>query len=188
MLRFEPNESGKGYEYVDAIVGGSIPRQFIPAVDKGIVEGLQRGLIAGFPVVDVKVTVFDGKYHAVDSDEMSFRMAGINGVKAAAEKVKPVLLEPIYKARIWVPEANMGDVIGDINSKRGHVLGMDFEGDQQVVTVNVPLSEMQRYAIDLRQITGGRGQFEMEFDHYAQMPPQEAQKVVDAHKAESKDD
>ena len=177
-LRLEPAVRGSGYEFVDAVVGGAIPRQFISAVDRGVREGLQRGLVAGFPVVDVRCTVFDGKYHSVDSDEMSFRMAAIAGVKAAGERLHAVLLEPVMTARILVPEQHMGDVIGDITAKRGQVLGMDFEDDHQVVTVHVPLAEMQRYAIDLRQITHGRGTFSMEFDHYDEVPPHEAAKII----------
>ncbi|MDP8958347.1 MAG: elongation factor G [Actinomycetota bacterium] len=179
-VRFEPLERGSGYEFVDQIVGGSIPRQYIPAVDKGIQEALERGIVAGYPVVDMRAVLFDGKYHSVDSDEFSFKMAGIMAVRAAGERLRPVLLEPIVKATIRVPEDYMGDVIGDINAKRGRVLGMDSEGHLRVVTAQVPLAEMQRYAIDLRSITGGRGSFEMEFDHYAEVPHNEAQRVIAA--------
>jgi len=178
FVRFEPLPRGSGYEFVDAIKGGSIPRQYIPAVDKGVHEGLERGILAGFPVTDVRATVYDGKYHSVDSDELSFRMAGIMAVRAAAPSLRATLLEPIVHARVSVPEDYMGDVIGDLNSKRGKVLGMDSDGRFRIVTAEVPLAEMQRYAIDLRSITGGRGSFEMEFDHYEEVPRQEAQKII----------
>ncbi|NNF10834.1 MAG: elongation factor G, partial [Acidimicrobiia bacterium] len=165
---------------VDAIKGGSIPRALIPAVDRGIQEALQRGLAAGFPVVGVRATVYDGKYHSVDSDEMSFRMAGIQAVKAATASLQPTVLEPYVTLKVTAPEAYMGDIIGDLNSKRGRVGGMDAVGRNRVVTADVPLGEVQRYTIDLRSITGGRGSFELEFSHYEEMPPQEAQKVIAA--------
>jgi elongation factor G len=184
FVRFEPLPRGSGYEFVNGIKGGSIPRQYIPAVDKGIQEGLDRGILAGYPTIDVRATVFDGKYHAVDSDELSFRMAGILAVRAAGPNLRPALLEPIVKATIRVPEEYMGDVIGDLNAKRGRVLGMDSDGRLRVVTAEVPLAEMQRYTIDLRSITGGRGIFELEFDHYQEMPQNEADKVIASAKRE----
>jgi elongation factor G len=184
FVRFEPLTRGSGYEFVDRIVGGAIPRQYIPAVNKGIQEALERGITAGFPVVDIRATVFDGKYHSVDSDELSFKMAGIMALRAAGPDLRPVLLEPVMKATIRVPEDFMGDVIGDLNAKRGRVLGMDADGDLRVVTAEVPMAEMQRYAIDLRSMTGGRGSFQMEFDHYAEVPPHETQKVIAAAKKE----
>jgi len=185
FVRFEPNASGAGYEFINEIKGGSIPRQYIPAVDKGIQEALERGISAGFPVVDVKATVYDGKYHSVDSDEMSFKMAGIMAVREATPQLKPTLLEPVMRVQVRVPEELMGDVIGDLNSKRGRVLGMDSEGGLRVVSAEVPMAEMQRYSIDLRSITSGRGSFEMELDHYEEAPPQEAQKVITAATEES---
>ena len=184
FVKFEPLPDGHGYEFVNAIKGGSIPRQLIPAVDKGIQDALERGLLAGYPVVGVQATVYDGKYHSVDSDELSFRMAGIQAVKAAGADLRPVLLEPYVKLRIIAPEAYMGDIICDLNSKRGRVGGMDSMGKMRVVSAEVPLGEVQQYTIDLRSITGGRGQFELEFSHYEQMPPQEAQKVIAAAEAE----
>ncbi|MGH9168640.1 MAG: elongation factor G, partial [Acidimicrobiia bacterium] len=184
FVRFEPLPHGSGYEFVDKVVGGAIPRQYIPAVNKGIQEALERGITAGFPVVDIRATVFDGKYHSVDSDELSFKMAGIMALRAAGQDLRPVLLEPVMKATIRVPEDFMGDVIGDLNAKRGRVLGMDADGDLRVVTAEVPMAEMQRYAIDLRSMTGGRGSFQMEFDHYAEVPPHEAQKVIAAAQKE----
>jgi elongation factor G len=183
-VKFGPRNAGEGYEFVDAIKGGSIPRQYIPAVDRGIREALDRGIVAGYPVVDIQATVYDGKYHSVDSDELSFRMAGIQAVRAAASSLKPTLLEPIMKVTVRVPEDQMGDVIGDLNAKRGRVLGMDSEGSIRVITAEVPLAEMQRYTIDLRSITSGRGSFAMEMSHYEETPPQEAQKVIDAAQQE----
>ncbi|MBT8215789.1 MAG: elongation factor G [Acidimicrobiia bacterium] len=180
FVKFEPTGNGEEYEFVDAIKGGSIPRALIPAVDRGIQEALQRGLAAGFPVVGVRATVYDGKYHSVDSDEMSFRMAGIQAVKAATPSLQPTVLEPYVTLKVTAREAYMGDIIGDLNSKRGRVGGMDAVGRNRVVTADVPLGEVQRYTIDLRSITGGRGSFELEFSHYEEMPPQEAQKVIAA--------
>jgi elongation factor G len=180
FVKFAPLPRGAGYQYIDSIKGGSIPRQFIPAVDKGIQESLRRGILAGFPVIDVSAEVFDGKYHTVDSDEMSFRMAGIQAVKAAAASLRPILLEPIMKVTISVPEDYLGDVMGDINSKRGRVLGMEGEGNLRAVVAQVPMAEIQQYAAELRSLTSGRGSFEMEFDHYAEVPQNEAQNVIAA--------
>jgi elongation factor G len=184
FVQFEPTGDGGDYEFVDAIKGGAIPRALIPAVDRGIQEALERGLVAGYPVVGVRATAYDGKYHSVDSDELSFRMAGIQAVRAAAPKLQPILLEPYVTLKVTAPEAYMGDIIGDLNSKRGRVGGMDALGRSRVVTADVPLGEVQRYTIDLRSITGGRGAFELEFSHYEEMPPQEAQKVIAAYEAE----
>jgi elongation factor G len=181
-VRFDPQPPGTGYEYVVEIKGGSIPKQYLPAVDKGIREALERGIIAGFPVVDVRATVYDGKYHNVDSDELSFRMAGIMAVREAAPKLNATLLEPVMNVTVRVPEDLMGEVIGDLNAKRGRVLGMDSEGGLRIITAEVPLAEMQRYSIDLRSITSGRGSFSMELARYEEAPPQEAQKVIAAHK------
>jgi elongation factor G len=179
-VRFEPNTRGEGYEFVNAIKGGSIPRNLIPAVDKGIQEALARGILAGYPVIDVKATVYDGKFHAVDSDEMSFRMAGIMAVREAGAKLNPTILEPVATIRVRVPDEYTGDVIGDINSKRGRVLGMDSDGAGRIVNAEVPMAETQRYSVDLRSMTGGRGSFEIEFSHYDPAPPQEVRKVVAA--------
>jgi elongation factor G len=183
-IRFEPAPTGAGYEFVNEIKGGAIPKQYLPAVDKGVQEALDRGILAGYPVVDVRAIVYDGKYHAVDSDELSFRMAGIMAVKEAAPKLNAALLEPIMKVRIIIPEELMGDIIGDLNSKRGRVLGMDSEGGFRVVSAEVPMAEMQRYSIDLRSLTSGRGSFEMEMSHYEEAPPHEAQKVIAASQTE----
>jgi elongation factor G len=182
FVRFSPRPRGSGYEFIDSIKGGAIPRGLIPAVDKGIQEALERGILAGYPVVDVAAEVYDGKYHAVDSDEMSFRMAGIQAVRAASPNLKPVLLEPIMRVKVTVPEDHLGDVMGDINSKRGKVLGMEGEGTLRTVNAEVPMAEMQQYAAELRSLTSGRGTFEMEFDHYEEVPHNEAQAVIAAQK------
>ncbi|HJR86858.1 MAG TPA: elongation factor G [Acidimicrobiia bacterium] len=181
FVKFSPLPRGSGYEFIDAIKGGSIPRQFIPAVNKGIQEALERGILAGYPVVDVAAEVYDGKYHNVDSDELSFRMAGIQAFRSAAPNLKPVLLEPIMRLSIRVPDDHTGDVMGDINSKRGRVLGIDSDGNSRVIESEVPMVEIQRYAADLRSMTSGRGTFEVRFDHYAEVPHQEAQKVIAAN-------
>ncbi|MDQ3500246.1 MAG: elongation factor G, partial [Actinomycetota bacterium] len=167
--------------FVDAVKGGSIPRQFIPAVNKGIQEALQRGVLAGYPVVDVVAEVFDGKFHNVDSDELSFRMAGIQAFRAAASDLRPVLLEPIMHLTIRVPDDHTGDIMGDVNSRRGRVLGVDSDGGSRVVEAEVPMVEIQHYAAELRSMTSGRGTFEVRFDHYAEVPHQEAQKVISAN-------
>ncbi|MGB7859939.1 MAG: elongation factor G [Acidimicrobiia bacterium] len=180
MVKFAPLPRGSGYEFVNSIKGGSIPRGFIPAVDKGIKEALERGILAGFPVVDISAEVYDGKYHAVDSDEMSFRMAGIQAFRSASDKLRPVLLEPVMKVKVTVPEDHLGDVMGDVNSKRGRVLGMEGEGNLRVVNAEVPMAEMQQYAAELRSLTSGRGTFEVEFDHYAEVPHGEAQQIIAA--------
>jgi len=179
FLRVEPKERGGGFEFSDQIVGGAIPRQFIPAVEKGIAETITNGGALGFPVVDVKVTCYDGKYHPVDSSEMSFKMAGSLGFKEAAAKARPVLLEPISELVITVPEAYQGDVMGDLNSKRGRIQGTASVGNgEQEITALVPTSEVIRYAIDLRSLTGGRGRFTATHSHYDPAPPNLADKIV----------
>ena len=179
FLRVEPLERGAGFEFSDAIVGGAIPRQFIPAVERGIADTIVNGGALGFPVVDVKVTCYDGKYHPVDSSEMSFKMAGSLGFKEAAAKARPVLLEPISEVVVTVPEAYQGDVMGDLNSKRGRIQGTtSVGGGEQEITALVPTSEVLRYAIDLRSITGGRGRFVATHSHYDPAPPHLADKIV----------
>jgi elongation factor G len=179
-VQFEPQPRGKGFEYVDAIVGGSIPRQYIPAVEKGIVESAQRGVLAGFPCVDFKATVDDGSYHAVDSSEMAFKIAGSLAFRKAAEQADPVLLEPIMKVTVIAPDEFMGDIMGDLNSRRGRVLGMENAGKNQVINAYVPMAEFQTYAPDLRSMTGGRGIYRMEFSHYDEVPAHIAQKIIEA--------
>ncbi|HSO62590.1 MAG TPA: elongation factor G [Desulfobacterales bacterium] len=179
-VQLEPQPRGKGFEYVDAIVGGSIPRQYIPAVEKGIVESAQRGVLAGFPCVDFKATVDDGSFHAVDSSEMAFKIAGSLAFKKAAEQADAVLLEPIMKVTVIAPDEFMGDIMGDLNSRRGRVLGMENAGKNQYINAYVPMSEFQTYAPDLRSMTGGRGIYTMEFSHYDEVPAHIAQKIIEA--------
>jgi len=181
FLRVEPLDRGAGFEFVDKIVGGSIPRQFIPAVEKGIAEAMATGGVFGFPVVDVRVTCFDGKYHPVDSSEMSFKMAGSLGFREAMAKASPVLLEPISMLEVVVPVAHQGDVMGDLNARRGRVQGTESAGTgEQIITALVPTSEVMRYAIDLRSLTGGRGRFTLEHDHYDLLPSHLTDRVTKA--------
>jgi elongation factor G len=178
-IQLEPLPRGGGFEFVDAIVGGAIPRQYIPAVEKGIIESSARGVLAGFPCIDFQVTLDDGSYHAVDSSEMAFKIAGSLAFRKAAEQAQPVLLEPIMDVTIMAPDEYMGDIMGNLNSRRGRVLGMDSKGKHQLVRANVPLAEFQTYAADLNSMTGGRGTYTMKFSHYDEVPVQLAQKIID---------
>lgn len=186
-IEIEPIPRGSGFEFVNKIVGGAIPRQFIPAVEKGIVETLPSGALAGYQTIDIKVTLFDGAFHTVDSSEMAFKIAASTGFKKAVLDAKPVLLEPILKMEIIVPEENMGDIIGDLNSKRGKVLGMDPSGSKQIIHAMVPQAEVLTYATDLRAMTGGRGIFSTEFDHYEDMPPHLQEKIIADYKASNEE-
>jgi len=177
-LKIEPQEPGVGYEFVNEIVGGVIPKEYIPAVDKGIQEQMQNGVIAGYPVVDVKVTLYDGSYHDVDSSEMAFKIAGSQGFKIGAAKADPVLLEPIMKVEVVTPEDYMGDVMGDLNRRRGIVQGMEDTPAGKVIRAEVPLSEMFGYATDLRSSTQGRATYTMEFEKYAEAPANIAEAVI----------
>jgi elongation factor G len=176
-LKLEPNP-GKGYEFVNGIVGGAVPREFIPAVDKGIKEAVDTGVIAGYPIVDVKVTAFDGSYHDVDSNEMAFKIAGSIGFKEGFRKAKPVLLEPIMKVEVVTPEEYSGDVIGDLNRRRGQITGMDEGPSGKVITGEVPLSEMFGYATTVRSMSQGRATFTMEFEKYVEVPPNIADTII----------
>lgn len=184
-IHIDPNR-GLGYEFVDSIVGGAIPRNFIPSVDKGIRGALARGVLAGFPIVDVKVTLVDGKYHDVDSSDFSFQMAGSKGFKVAFMQAKPILLEPVMNLEVTIPEECTGDVIGDINQRRGRVSGVDTKGKNQIIKAQAPMSELLTYAPDLRSITSGRGSFTMEYSHYDELPSNLADKVVAAAKGKMK--
>src|SRR5579862_3872749 len=177
-LKLEPNEQGKGYEFVNAIVGGAVPREFIPAVDKGIKEAVETGVIAGYPIVDVKVTLFDGSYHDVDSNEMAFKIAGSMGFKEGFRKARPVLLEPIMKVEVVTPEEYSGDVIGDLNRRRGQITGMDETPAGKAITADVPLSEMFGYATTVRSMSQGRATFTMEFEKYVEVPPNIADTII----------
>lgn len=183
----EPLPRGAGFEFVDAIVGGVIPKNYIPAVEKGIVEACQKGTMIGAPCVDFRATVDFGSYHAVDSSEMAFKVAGSLAYKKACEEAKPVLLEPIMKVTVITPDDYMGDIMGDMNSRRGRVLGMDTAGKNQVINAEVPLAEFQTYAPDLRSMTGGRGMYTMEFLRYDEVPAQIATKVIEQIKAEKEE-
>jgi elongation factor G len=177
-IRIEPQEPGKGYEFVNAIVGGAIPKEYIGSVDQGMQEAMESGIVAGYQVLDVKVTLYDGSYHDVDSSEMAFKIAGSMAIKEAMSKANPVLLEPLMKVEVTVPEEYMGDVIGDINSRRGKMEGMELRNGVQVINSYVPLSEMFGYATDLRSNTQGRGLYTMQFDHYEAVPASIAEKLT----------
>ncbi|MBI1389827.1 MAG: elongation factor G [bacterium] len=188
-LRLRPLERGKDYEFINSIFGGAIPTKFVPAVEKGIDDARTRGIAAGYPVVDISVEVFDGKYHDVDSSEMAFKIASSMCVrKVASEKCKPIILEPIMSVNVTIPEDYMGDVMGDLNSRRGRVQGMDPGEGKQIIHAQVPLAEMFTYAIDLRSITQGRGTFEMEPSHYEPVPSDVMQKIVAENKMEISDE
>ena len=178
-IKIEPLPPGGEFEFVNQIVGGVIPRQYIPAVEKGIVEAMQRGIIAGYPATDIKVTLYDGSYHAVDSSEMAFKIAGSMAFKSAAKQAKPTLLEPIMKIEVVVPEEYMGDVMGDLNGRRGRVLGMDSQRGLQKINALVPMAEVLKYAPSLTSMTGGRGNYTMEFDHYEEVPAQLQEKIIE---------
>jgi elongation factor G len=183
-LEFAPLPRGGGFEFEDKIVGGAVPRQYIPAVEKGILEAARTGTLGGFPTVDFKVTLFDGSYHTVDSSEMAFKIAGSMGFKKGMEQASPVLLEPIVQMEITVPDDCVGDVIGDMNSRRGKVLGMDPRGGNQVVSAQVPLSEVLKYSPELRSMTSDRGMFSMEFSHYEEVPAHMLDKILAGRKQE----
>ena len=187
IIKLEPAEKGAGYEFIDKIVGGTIPREYIKPVDAGIREALETGIYAGFPVVDVKVTLFDGSFHDVDSSEMAFKIAGSMAVKDAFSKADPAILEPIMRVEVTMPEEFMGDVIGDLNSRRGQIEGMESRGGSvghktQVVRAFVPLAQMFGYVTDLRSMSQGRATSSMEFSHYAEVPASLASELVQKSK------
>jgi elongation factor G len=177
-IKLEPQQPGAGFEFVDAVKGGSIPREYIPAVEKGVKEATENGALAGYPIVDVKITLFDGSYHDVDSSEIAFKIAGSMAFKEAARKASPVLLEPIMSVEVVVPEDFMGDVIGDLNSRRGKVLGMDTRPAAQAIDARVPLAQMFGYATDLRSMTQGRATYTMQFSHYEPVPANVAEGII----------
>jgi elongation factor G len=176
-LRIEPAEAGSGYEFVNGIIGGVVPKEYIPAVDKGVREQMENGVIAGFPVVDCKVTVYDGSYHDVDSSEMAFKIAGSMAFREGMGKANPVLLEPIMKVEVVTPEEYMGDVMGDLSRRRGLPQGMDDTPAGKTIRAEVPLAEMFGYATDLRSMSQGRAVYSMEFAKYAEVPQSVAQAV-----------
>ena len=183
-IEFSPNEEGKGFEFVNNIVGGSVPREYIPAVEAGIRDSLDNGVIAGYPLIDIKARLFDGSYHDVDSNEMAFKIAASMALKNAVSKVNPVLLEPMMKVEVQIPEEYMGDIMGDVTSRRGRVEGMDARGNSQVVRAMVPLANMFGYATSLRSNTQGRGNFSMAFDHYEEVPKSVAEEIIKKNKGE----
>lgn len=186
-LRLTPLDRGSGYEFENKIVGGAIPRQYIPGVEKGVLAAMGDGFLAGYPIVDMMVTLYDGSFHSVDSSELAFKMAAAKAIRTGMEKAEPVLLEPIMDIQVTVPDQYMGDVIGDLNSKRGRILGMQPKGKTQVISAQVPLAEMSRYSIDLRSITGGRGIFSMELSHYEEVPDHAAKKVIEEARREKEE-
>ncbi len=178
-IEIEPLERGKGFEFIDKIVGGVIPKQYIPAVEKGVLEAMKEGVVAGYPVVDVRVILFDGSYHPVDSSEMAFKIAGSMAFKKAMQQDTPVLLEPIMKVEVTTPEEYLGSVIGDLNARRARVQGVDSEGDNQIITAYVPMAEMLTYANQLNSITSAQGMYTMEFSHYEEVPAHISQKIIE---------
>jgi len=182
-IKIEPLPRSKGFEFVDQIVGGAIPKNYISAVEKGVREAMAEGHLAGYPMVDVRASLYDGSYHDVDSSDMAFKIAGSMGFKACVEKARPVILEPIMLMEITVPDESMGDVIGDLNSRRGRVLGMETKGHTQAIKAHVPMAEVLKYSQDLNAMTSGRGGFTMEFARYDELPPHLVEKVVKEAKA-----
>ncbi|MBN1321862.1 MAG: elongation factor G [Thermoleophilia bacterium] len=182
-IEVEPKPRGEGYEFEDAIFGGSIPRNFIPAVEKGIIEAMEQGVVAGYPVVDVKVKLYDGSYHTVDSSELAFKLAGALAWNKAMTEAMPVLLEPVVNVEVTAPEENMGDIMGDLSSRRGRPQGSETMGEMHVIRAQVPLAEMLTYAPQLRSMTAGRGSFTLEFDHYEEVPSHLTEKIVAEAKA-----
>jgi elongation factor G len=183
---FEPLPRGGGFTFEDKIFGGSVPQQFRPAIEKGIVEAAAHGAIAGYPLVDFKVTLVDGSFHAVDSDEHSFRAAGRKAFRNAVDKIKPTILEPIMHIEVVAPVECSGDIMGDLNSRRGRVQGMEMRGKNQVIKAQAPMAEMLDYQSKLNSITGARGSYHMEFSHYDPVPGQIAQKIVEQARAEGR--
>ena len=183
-LRVEPMARGEKFEFVDEVVGGAIPRQFIPAVEKGVVETCTKGVIAGYPFVDVRAIVHFGKFHDVDSDEHSFKLAASQAFKAAVNEARPVILEPIMAVDIEVPSRFMGDISGDLNSRRGRILSMNQEQDTAIIQAHVPLSEMMQYSTELRSLTAGEGDFSFQLDHYDVVPAHLAGEIIAKHKAD----
>lgn len=177
-IRFEPGAADGEFEFVDAVVGGAVPKQFIPAVEKGLREAIKKGVLAGYPMVNLKCTLFDGKYHPVDSKEVAFVSAAKQAYEDGCARANPVILEPIYNVKVIVPESYMGDILGDMNKRRGRILGMDLIDNKQVINAEVPLAEMSKYATDLRSMTQGRGRFESEFSHYEEVPFAAQEKII----------
>jgi len=183
-LKVEPLQRGGGFEFVDDIFGGAVPRNFIPSVEKGVRDCMKRGIFAGYPVVDLRVTLYDGSYHDVDSSDMAFQIAASMGLQKGFMEAHPILLEPIMNIEVTAPSDNAGDVIGDLNGRRGRIVGMEPDGEIVSVRAQAPMSEMLTYESSLRSMTGGRGTYSMEFSHYEEVPAHLTDKVVAAAKAE----
>ncbi|MGL4662977.1 MAG: elongation factor G, partial [Culicoidibacterales bacterium] len=177
-VRFEPQEEGAGFEYIDGVVGGAVPKEYIPSVGTGIENAMKSGPLAGYPMVDIKATLFDGSYHDVDSSQMAFELAGALALREAAKKAKPVILEPIMKVEVEMPDEYMGDVMGSISSRRGMVVGNEDRNGVRLINAEVPLSEMFGYATTLRSMTQGRGTYTMVFDHYSAVPKSVAEEII----------
>jgi elongation factor G len=184
-IEIEPLPKGGGFVFEDKIIGGVIPKTYIPAVEKGVIEAMDKGVLAGYPLVDIKVSLVDGSFHAVDSSEMAFKISGSMAFKKGAQEASPVLLEPIMNMNIMVPKECVGDVIGDLNGRRGRVMGMDSEGKLEIISAQTPMAEILRYAPDLNSITAARGSFKTEFSHYEEVPANIAEKVIEQAKAEN---
>jgi len=184
FLEVEPLPRGDGFEFTERVVGGAVPKNYIPAVEKGVLEARQEGVLARYPVVDVRVTLYDGSSHPVDSSEISFKIAGAQALKKGLSQGQPVLIEPIVRLEVVVPEAFIGDIIADLNTKRARVLGMAPQNGNQVIEAQVPLAEILRYAVDLRSITQGRGSYKMEFSHYEEVPPHLTERIISDRAAE----
>ncbi len=187
-LRLEPQKRGEGFEFVNAIVGGVIPAKYIPSVEKGVRQALEEGVLANYPVVDVMATVVDGSFHNVDSSDIAFKLAASMGFKDGFLKGRPVLLEPIYEMEVTVPEEFMGDVMGDISSRRGKIMGMDSEGPFQVIKAKVPLAELYKYSTSLRSITSGRGIHKRKFSHYEEVPKDISEKIIEKAKKDKEEE
>ncbi|WP_416327005.1 elongation factor G [[Eubacterium] hominis] len=184
-IRFEPQEEGKGFEFVDATVGGSVPREYVKPTGEGLEDALQNGIIAGYPVIDIKATLFDGSYHDVDSSEMAYKIAASMALKAAAKKCKPVILEPVMEVEVTAPNEYLGSVMGDVSSRRGAIIDQEERGNAIIVKAHIPLSEMFGYVTDLRSFTQGRGNYSMKFDHYSEVPKSIAEKIVKNNSSEN---
>jgi elongation factor G len=179
-------ERGKGFEFVDKIFGGAIPNNYIPSVEKGVVKAMAEGAVAGYPIEDVRVILYDGSYHEVDSSDMAFQIAGAMALRKAVMQAGPVLLEPVMDVDVSIPEEYLGAISGDVNSRRGRIMGMDVKGKSQVVKAKVPLAEMFTYANDLRSLTGGRGMYTMRFSHYEEVPHKIASGIISQYQASKK--
>ena len=180
-LRIEPYPEGD-FLFEEDVFGGAVPKNYFPAVEKGVVEAMSEGILAGYPATNIKVTLYDGSYHPVDSNEMSFKIAGSLAFKKGAEMANPVILEPVMKLIIRIPESYLGDIMGDINSRRGRIMGMNHEGKDQVIEAQAPMAELVKYAIDLKAMTQGRGSYLVEFDHYEEVPARIAEGIIAASK------